>query len=129
MTQIDFVEEPVEQLRLAAEVFREGLERLLLAGSLAAADDDDHVLVFAELSQVTVPAFLIVLAGVDEVAALRVVDEPGAKSVDGGGAEAEGNDQRHGGPTADERDQADQQTDDGRGRRLPLRGIDLFRMY
>ena len=70
-TQIDLVEESIEQVRPGANALGNGFESRFHARPVVAADDDDNVVVVTELGEVLLPPFLIVLVGAEEVVARR----------------------------------------------------------
>src|SRR5205823_1327927 len=78
-----------------------GRQRLRHARAVAAADDDYHVVVVAELVEVLPPALLRLLVGADQVAALGLVLEAGGGGVDGEAAQEEGEEKDGARPAAD----------------------------
>src|SRR5207248_6079420 len=87
--------QPVEQPRLLPYVAGQGFERGAHPAAVGAFDDDDHVIIVAELGEVGAPALLVVLVLVHEVAALGAVIQAGAEGGGGHGG-GEGRDGQDG---------------------------------
>ena len=122
-TQIHFIEEAVEQLRLSLHARGQRFQRLLHARTIRALDDDDDVFVLAKLSEVIAPALLIFLVRADKILALRFVLESRGGGPDRGAGDRQRQQQHDERIAAHDRHQTAQEaTDSG-----ALVWEDLFR--
>src|SRR5262249_8200184 len=107
------VEEAVEQVGAAADGLGGGLQGLGHQRPVVPADDEDDVVVVAELVEVGAPAFLAVLVGAEEVVARGVVFQAEGGGQGGGGDEQGGDGQDGARAAADGGDQGEQQAPHG----------------
>src|SRR5262245_24622410 len=108
-SEIDLVEKTVELVRVLPDALGDGLQAGFHLLAILAANHNDHVFIIAELVEVSAPALLIGLIGVDEVIALSAETQASAEGVDGDGREEEADGQNPPWPPGDKRHHAREQ--------------------
>ena len=88
--QIDLVKEAIEESRLVLNSLRQEVERLFHTFTVRALDNDDNVVIVAELGQVFTPALVVILVRTDEIAALRAVFKEAGECTKGCSSQHQG---------------------------------------